>query len=66
MEAKGKCSVCGNFVYGHEERWKNQDGSYVHLDCRLKAHGVGHRTTKSSRARVPRMERKGGGGGRRG
>ncbi len=41
MEAKGKCSVCGNFVYGHEERWKKQDGSYVHLDCRLTAHGGG-------------------------
>jgi hypothetical protein len=40
MEAKGKCSLCGNIVYGHQARGKDQNGMYVHMDC-VKAHGGG-------------------------
>jgi hypothetical protein len=33
MEVKGKCSLCGKKVYGHQTRGKDQAGLYVHMDC---------------------------------
>ena len=33
METKGICSLCGNTVFGHQERGKDQKGSYFHMSC---------------------------------
>jgi hypothetical protein len=32
-EAKGICSKCGKTVFGHQERGKDQKGSYFHMSC---------------------------------